>query len=189
MGIAQMERRALRDVLYMDAMDSATTVETSGNVVVVRGPGPMRFIPGCGLSHGLASVMRQSEDAGGGIFWALVAIASWVTVGRNDRSVTDGFDDDGFDHNTYTRLLDKWPSMTSCMQTFELRRHGDRGAQLCVHGGSSTTEHDSLTAYPIQRWRYAHFPWNEDGSPFRVWAMREVVNRRGAWVLMLPAEY
>jgi hypothetical protein len=188
MTIDQMERRALDDGLHMEAMDQITVEETKGGVIV-RGPGPIRLLPGCGLSHGLASVMRQAEQAHTGIFWALVAIASWVTCGGSDRSPSDGFDDDGFDHNTYASLLAKWPSMTSHMQTFEVRRHGKRGAELAVNGGASMTEDDSLTTYPIQRWLYADFPWSADNKPFRVWAMREVVDGRPAWVLMLPSEY
>jgi len=188
MTIDQMERRALDDGLHMEAMDQITVKHTQRGVIV-QGPEPIRFLPGCGLSHGLASVMRQSEQAGAGIFWVLVAIASWVTCGGSDRSPNDGFDDDGFDHNTYADLLAKWPSMTSHMQAFEVRRHEKRGAELAVNGGASLTEDDSLTAYPIQRWLYTDFPWNAEGKPFRVWAMREVVDGRPAWVLMLPSEY
>jgi hypothetical protein len=188
MTIEEMERRAIDDGLYMEAMNETTVQETHNGVIVQALP-PVRFFPGCGLSHGLASVLRQSENNDTGIFWALVAIASWVTCGGRDRSPHDGFDDDGFDHNTYARLLDAWPDLRSTMQTFELRRHEKRGAELLVNGGSSSTADDSLSAYAIQRWRSAEFPWNDDDKPFRVWAMRETVSGRPVWVLMLPREY
>jgi hypothetical protein len=188
MTIEEMERRAIDDGLYMDAMKE-TTVQDTPNGIIVHTPPPVVFFPRCGLSHGLASVLRQSEENDGGIFWALVAIASWVTCGGTDRSPNDGFDDDGFDHNTYARLLDTWPDLRSFMQFFQLRRYGPDGAELLVHGGSSAKEDDSRNTYAIQRWHHAEFPWNANGRPFRVYAVRQPGDSRPPWVLILPREY
>jgi hypothetical protein len=144
----------------------------------------MRFMPGTALSPALAAMIRQQEQ----VFWMLTAIASWVTCGTADGG--DGqFDDAGMNPGEYRRLIDRWADMRETMQCFELRRHGRRGAELCVCGGADETQDDSLTLYPIQRWGYAQIPWNDD-EPLRVWVGRQLFSGgRLVWVLMLPREY
>ncbi len=142
-----------------------------------------RFLPGTVLSPALAAMVKQTD----GVFWMLTAVASWVFAGGRDDG--DGqFDPDGMNHGTYRRLISRWPNSLQHMQHFELRRRGNRGAELCVCGGADATEDDSLTLYPIQRWGYAQIPWSDE-VPFRVWAGRHLMNGRDVWVLMLPREY
>lgn len=143
-----------------------------------------RFIPGTVLSPALAAMLKQGD----GVFWMLTAIASWVTCGAADGG--DGqFDDLGMNPGQYRRLIKRWADMRESMQMFDLRRHGKRGAELCVHGGADETHDDSLTLHPIQRWVYAEIPWSDD-EPLRVWASRQRMDSgRDVWVLMLPREY
>ena len=142
-----------------------------------------RFLPGTVLSPALNSMVKQTD----GVFWMLTAVASWVWCG-NSGSGDDGFSEDGMNEGTYRRLIERWADMRESMQCFDLRRHGARGAELCVCGGADGTEDDSLTLHPIQRWVYAEMPWSDD-EPLRVWAGRSIVNGRDVWVLMLPREY
>jgi hypothetical protein len=143
-----------------------------------------RFLPGTVLSPGLAVMVKQCN----GVFWMLTAIASWVTTGTEQRC-DEGFDSDGMNAGAYQLLLERWPGLRESMQMFDLRRHGKRGAELCVRGDFDLTEDDSLTLHPIQRWGYAQIPWSDD-EPFRVWASRQAIsNGRTVWVLMLPQEY
>lgn len=143
-----------------------------------------RFLPGTVLSPGLAAMLKQGD----GVYWMLSAIASWVTCGASDGG--DGqFDDDGMNPGVYRRLIQRWPDLQESMQMFDLRRHGQRGAELCVRGGADLTEDDSNTLHPIQRWVFAQIPWSDD-EPFRVWAGRQQMpGGRAVWVLMLPREY
>ncbi len=142
-----------------------------------------RFMPGTALSPALAAMVKQCD----GVFWMLTAIASWVTCGTVDGG--DGeFDDAGMNPGAYRRLLQRWPGLRESMQMFDLRRYGQRGAELCVHGGADLTADDSNTAHPIQRWCYAQIPWSDDDA-FRVWASRQpFADGRSVWVLMLPRE-
>ncbi len=142
-----------------------------------------RFMPGTALSPALAQMVKRCD----GVFWMLTAIASWVTVGGRD--IGNGqFDENGMNPGTYRRLLDRWSNTLQHMQLFELRRYGDRGAELCIRGGADATDDDSETLHPIQRWGYAQIPWSDD-EPFRVWAGSQLINDRAVWVLMLPREY
>ncbi len=142
------------------------------------------FLPGTVLTPALAVMVKQCD----GIFWMLTAIASWVTCGTADGG--DGqFDDDGMNPGEYRRLVERWPDLREFMQQFDLRRYGQRGAELCVRGGADLTTDESNTLYPIQRWGYAQIPWSDD-EPFRVWATRQALsNGRTVWVLILPREY
>ncbi len=160
-------------------IDRALADDDSGEEVTFT-----RFIPGTVLSPGLAAMVKQGD----GVFWMLTAIASWVTCGAADGG--DGqFDDEGMNPGAYRRLVERWPDLREFMQQFDLRRHGQRGAYLCVRGGADLTEDDSLTLHPIQRWSYAQIPWSDD-EPFRVWASRQALSDdRAVWVLMLPREY
>jgi hypothetical protein len=146
------------------------------------------FIHGTVLSPGLAAMIKQRD----GVFWMLTAIASWVipswVLVPGAEINDDGFDEDGMNEPAYRRLIERWADMRESMQCFDLRRHGPRGAELCVRGGTNGTEDDSLTLHPIQRWVYAEMPWSDD-EPLRVWAGRSIVNGRDVWVLMLPREY
>ena len=146
------------------------------------------FIHGTVLSPGLTAMIKQPAD----VFWMLTAIASWVIPSwvfvPGSVIDDDGFDDDGMNEPAYRRLIERWADMRESMQCFDLRRHGARGAELCVCGGADGTEDDSLTLHPIQRWVYAEMPWSDD-EPLRVWAGRSIVNGRDVWVLMLPREY
>jgi hypothetical protein len=143
-----------------------------------------RFIPGTVLSPALAAMLEQGD----GVFWMLTAIASWVTCG-GEHGGSAGFDDDGMNQGEYRLLLHRWADMRESMQCFELRRHGPRGAELCVRGGADETEDDSLTLHPIQRWCYAEIPWSDD-RPLQVWAARQLLpGGRLVWLLMLPREY
>ncbi len=142
-----------------------------------------RFLPGTALSPALAAMVKQCD----GVFWMLTAIASWVTTGT-EQKCDEGFDSDGMNAGAYQLLLERWPDLRESMQMFDLRRHGKRGAELCVRGGADLTEDDSLTLHPIQRWSYAQIPWSDD-EPFRVWVSRQAISDgRAVWVLMLPQE-
>ena len=142
-----------------------------------------RFMPGTVLSPGLAVMVKQGD----GVFWMLTAIASWVTCGANGGD-SDGFDANGMNATAYRRLIERWADVRESMQLFELRRHGSRGAELCVRGGADETEDDSLTLHPIQRWVYAEIPWSDD-EPLQVWASRQRIDSgRSVWLLMLSCE-
>ena len=156
-----------------EAMDTAS----GGELVYTR------FQPGTVLTPGTAALLRQGEE----FFWILTAVASWVTCGTTMAN-GDGFDEEGMAAGDYTRLICRWHSMRHWMQHFELRRHGARGAELCVRGGADATEDDSETLHPIQRWIDAEIPWSDD-APLAVWAGRqELPNGKSVWVLMLPSE-
>jgi hypothetical protein len=184
--IDDMVRRAVDDRLYMEAMDQGERSYMEGNRLVIEVPPPVGFLPGTGLSHGLASVLKQTQEADRGIFWLLVAIASWVSFG-GERSEQDGFDDDLMNQNTYADLLEKYYDMRDRAQFFELSWWGEHGAQLFVRGGLTATEDDSQKRFPIQRWHFTDFPWGR--GPFGVWVFREQIGDRKVWTLMLPAEY
>jgi len=168
---------------------TATTLEAAIDRAMSEAEGERelrytRFIPGTALTPGLAAMVKQCD----GVFWMLTAIASWVGVGGRDDGNGE-FDDAGMNPGAYRCLLQRWPDLRESMQMFDLRRYGQRGAELCVHGGADLTEDDSLTLHPIQRWGYAQIPWSDD-EPFRVWASRQqLANGRAVWVLMLPREY
>jgi hypothetical protein len=196
--IDDMVRRAVDDRLYMEAMDQgersyrlhADKMHESEdcqliNTVVIECPPPVRFLPGTGLSHGLASVSKQAQEADCGIDWLLVAIASWVAVG-GERSEQDGFDENLMDENTYADLIKTYSSMREWAQFFELRPWGTDGAELCVKGGVTETQADT-ELFPIQRWHFTDFPWGR--GTFGVWVFREAVGEKLIWTLMLPAEY
>jgi hypothetical protein len=171
-------------------MKGPTTMQATLEQVIDRAMGDepadgevkfARFIPGTALSPALAAMVKQCDE----VFWMLTAVASWVTCGAADGG--DGrFDDDGMNPGAYAELIQRWPDLQH-MQMFDLRRHGEHGAILCVHGGADLTTDDSRTLHPIQRWSYAQIPWS-DVEPFRVWASRHLVDGRAMWVLMLPRE-
>jgi hypothetical protein len=143
-----------------------------------------RFLPGTVLSPALAAMVKQCD----GVFWMLTAIASWVTCGAAEGA--DGDSDDGcMNPGMYRSVLHRWPHVRESMQMFELRRHRQTGAELCVRGGADLTADDSETLYPIQRWQYAQIPWSDD-PPFCVWASRQQLHSgRAVWLLMLPREH
>ena len=160
-------------------IDRAMSDDGAGQTVTFA-----RFLPGTVLSPALAGMVKQCD----GVFWMLTAIASWVTCGASDGG-NGQFDDDGMNPGVYRRLIQRWPDLQESMQMFDLRRHGQRGAELCVRGGADLTEDDSNALHPIQRWVFAQIPWSDD-EPFRVWASRQQLpNGRDGWLLMLPREY
>lgn len=147
-------------------------------------PAFARFIPGTLLSPGLVALVHRND----GFFWMVSAVASWVMTGA-DEKCAEGFDDAGINAGAYQLILDRWCDLRESMQMFDMRRHGSRGAELCVRGGADLTDDDSNTLHPIQRWSYAQIPWSDD-EPFRVWACRQLLaDGRAVWVLMLPREY
>jgi hypothetical protein len=164
----------------LEALIDRAMIDTAGSHEVTF----TRFIPGTALSPALAAMVKQCD----GVFWMLTAIASWVTCGAADGG--DGtFDESGMNHGSYRHLIERWADLRESMQMFELRRYGNRGAELCVRGGADLAEDDSETLYPIQRWAYAQIGWSDD-EPFRVWAGRQQLDDgRAVWVLMLPREY
>jgi hypothetical protein len=183
--IDDMIARAVDDRLYMEAMDQGERSYMRGETLVIECPPPVRFLPGTALSHGLASVEKQSSQEGSGIFWLLTAIATWVAVGGDDMT-EDGYHradifvgDDGFDEAAYAEVCLRSESMEHA-QFFTLQKRGADGAELCVSDGNCPMR-------PIQRWDYSNFPWG--CGPFNVWAFRERVGRSRVWTLMLPAEY
>jgi hypothetical protein len=188
--IGDMIRRTIDDRLHMDAFDGGTKTYKRGNTHVVEFPPPVCIMPGVAMSHGLASVLKQSEQAGCSIWWLLNAIAAWVSAGGK-RVAKDGFNSDGVDEKTYADLLGEWPSMLE-HQEFQLEPDYDNGgAELSVAGGHSATADETLNPYPIQRFPFTDFPFGGRGKRdwFQVNAVRTIVGRRKVWVLMLPQEY
>jgi hypothetical protein len=158
-------------------VDEAMTGVYAGEELVYS-----RFMPGVVLTPATAALVKRD-----GMHWMLTAIATWVTHGTMTAN-GETFDENGMNGGVYTRLICRWASMRHSMQEFELRRHGARGAELCVRGGADGAEDDSETLYPIQRWTYAEIPWSDD-EPFRVSAGRQrSADGRDVWVLMLPSE-
>lgn len=188
--IGDMVRRTIDDRLHMDVFDDGTKTYKRGDTHVVEFPPPVCIMPGVAMSHGLASVLKQSEEAGCSIWWLVNAIAAWVSVGGK-RVAEDGFNSDGMDENTYADLLREWPSMLE-HQEFQLSLKDDSGqAELSVAGGHSKTADETLNPYPIQQFSFTDFPFGQRGECtwFAVNAVRMIVGRRKVWVLMLPEEY
>jgi hypothetical protein len=143
------------------------------------------------LSPAIVRVLKIIEAEGGGIFWAMAAIASWTVVTTSPApQMPDGeLADDEREmirrEIAFHSLVKRWPVLKRS-QWWVLRKRG-HGADLMIRGGFNETEDDSLTEHLVQRFGYADFPWG-DADRFEVRIEPQEINGQEMLVAFMPQE-
>lgn len=147
------------------------------------------------MAPGLARLVELTRNIGRDIHWVISDLGVHVPPGVC--GPITAADIEAFPRlPTYVECWNKWGSQYHIKQIWTLRRTGERGAQVCIHGGVDDSGDHSTTLFPVQDYDLVVFPWGNRDSftfyvePFTYWQDDGDLKKsvRG-WAACLPSEH